>query len=160
MADAIVVLGARLRPDGSPSGAIRRRVELGVRLYQERTAPLLLMSGGGRGPTAEADVMARLAEAAGVPPAALVIEAASRNTVENASFCARLLRDRRLRRIVLVSDRVHLPRAAMLFRLAGLRVIGRAGVSARSWPAAIVAAAHELGAIPRAAVRLMRLGRR
>jgi uncharacterized SAM-binding protein YcdF (DUF218 family) len=149
-----------LRPDGTPSGTIRRRVALGIRLYQEGAATLLVMSGGGSGPAPEAEIMARLAEAAGVPRSALLVEAKSNNTVENALFCVRLLRDRGIRRIVLVSDRVHLPRAAMLFRLAGLDVVGSAGAPMSSWTAALVAVLHEMAALPRSMVRILCARRR
>ena len=75
--------------------------------------------------------MRRLALASGLPEAALLLEPRSRNTWENAEESARLLRRRGLRRVVLVSDRAHLPRAALLFRLAGLDIAGLAGARAR-----------------------------
>jgi uncharacterized SAM-binding protein YcdF (DUF218 family) len=153
-ADAIVVLGCRLAPDGRPSERLRRRVARGIELYRARRAPLLLLSGGGSGPVAEADIMRELALAAGVPAAALMLEPGSRNTVENALNTARLLRSRGISRIVLVSDQIHLPRAALLFRLAGLDVVGRAGIPTRSSGRAVAAAFYELGALPRSLVRL------
>ena len=101
---------------------------MAIRLLQEGAAPLLLLSGGGDGPVPEAEIMRRMALARGVPEAALLVEPGSRDTVENARETARLLRSRGGRSVLLVSDRAHLPRAALLFRLAGLRVAGRAGV--------------------------------
>src|SRR6476620_466179 len=72
-AEAIVVLGCRVRPDGSPSSPMRRRVALAVTLYQSGAAPLLVLSGGGA-PVSEAQAMAELARAAGVPGTALLCE--------------------------------------------------------------------------------------
>lgn len=99
--------------------------------------------------------MARLAREAGVPEAALALEPVSRNTVENARHCARLLRPRGVRRVLLVSDRAHLPRAALLFRLVGLNVIGREGVPPPSllWEAG--ALLHEIAALPLSLVRAL-----
>ena len=134
---------------------MRRRIEFGLQLYQEGAAPLLLLSGGGRGPVPEAEIMGRLAHSAGIAPEALLIETESRNTVENALFSARLLQARHIGRIVLVSDSVHLPRAALLFRLAGLRVVRRAGIPASSRIAAFVAALHEAAALPRSLARIL-----
>jgi uncharacterized SAM-binding protein YcdF (DUF218 family) len=134
---------------------LRRRIEFGIRLYQEGAAPLLLLSGGGRGPVPEAKIMGSLARGAGIAPEALLIEAESRNTVENALRSARLLQARHISRIILVSDRVHLPRAALLFRLAGLRVVGCAAVPASSRIAAFVAALHETAAFPRSLARIL-----
>jgi uncharacterized SAM-binding protein YcdF (DUF218 family) len=122
-AEAIVVLGARLLPDGSPGNALARRVATGVALYRQGAAPLLLLSGGGGHGRAEADAMAEAALAAGVPGSALLIEACSGNTVENAFLSAALLADRGLGSIVLVSERYHLFRARLLFRRAGLVVV-------------------------------------
>lgn len=93
---------------------------------------MLLLSGGGAGPEPEALVMRRAAIACGVPEAALLIEPRSRDTLGNAQETARLLQTHGWRKIVLVTDRTHLPRAALLFRLAGVRVAARSGVSSGS----------------------------
>jgi uncharacterized SAM-binding protein YcdF (DUF218 family) len=150
------VLGCRLRPDGSASLALRRRVELAVQLYRERVAPVLLLSGGCPRPVSEAEVMRALAVAAGVPDAAILVETASSNTAENAFASARLLRQRGARRVVLVSHRLHLPRARLLFRLAGLKVVGAAGVPPPSAAAAVAAALYETAAVPLSLVRAVR----
>ena len=121
-ADAIVVLGCR-----GPA-ALQRRLEIGIRLFEAGAAPLLVLSGGGSGPLPEAEIMRRAAIAHGVSETAMLVDTVSRNTVENARETARLLSARGLRSVLLVSDRVHLPRATLLFRLAGLRVAGRAAV--------------------------------
>src|SRR5260370_660777 len=61
---------------------------------------------------------------------------------------ARWLSARGLASVVLVSDRIHLPRAALLFRLAGLRVAGRAAVPARSLRRQASAILREIVALP------------
>jgi uncharacterized SAM-binding protein YcdF (DUF218 family) len=147
MADAIVVLGCGAR------SRLARRVERGVGLYRADVAPLLVLTGGGRGPEPEAAAMRRLALAAAVPEAALLIEPHSRNTWENARESARLLRLRGLRRVVLVSDRVHLPRAALLFRRAGLNVAGRVGVRPPSPLWELGAVFREIAALPKSLYR-------
>jgi uncharacterized SAM-binding protein YcdF (DUF218 family) len=149
-ADAIVVLGC-----GSLS-RLARRVERGASLYRAQRAPLLLLSGGGRGAEPEASVMRRLALAAAVPEAALILEPRSRNTWENACESARLLRPRGLVRVVLVSDRAHLPRAARLFRLAGLEVADRAGIRRPSSLLELWASLRELAALPKSLLRATR----
>lgn len=133
---------------------MRRRVALGVRLYQAEAAPYLLLAGGGA-PVAEADIMRELATAAGVPEAALICEPWSRNTAENAVHSARLLHARGLRRVVLVSHAVHLFRARLLFRLAGLAVVGSAGVPPRSVVEALAFALYEAAALPRSITRVL-----
>jgi uncharacterized SAM-binding protein YcdF (DUF218 family) len=139
-ADAIVVLGCRGR------AALIRRLDRGIELFEAGAAPLLVLSGRGRGPIAEAEFMRRAALARGVPESALLVEAVSRNTFENAREVARLLHSLELRSALLVSDRTHLPRARTLFCLAGLRVAGSAAVP--SLRRGVSAVARELAALP------------
>ena len=148
---------------GCPSAArLRRRVERGVCLWREGRAPLLLLSGGGRGPMPEALVMHRLALAAGVPQTALLIEPRSRDTLGNANKSAQLLRAHGLRSVVLVSDHTHLRRAALLFRLAGIEIAGRSGIRARSQLHQIGDSLREAAALPWSLAQSIwrRLGRR
>ena len=151
MADAIVVLGCR------GLARLTRRLDRGIRLFEEGAARLLILSGGGAGAVPEAEIMRRMALAHGLPERAMLIEPGSRNTVENACETARLLRSRGLCSVVLVSDRVHLPRAALLFRLAGLRPVGWACVPPPSagWEAG--AAIRECAALPRSLARALLL---
>lgn len=126
-----------------------------MRLYHEGAASLLLLSGGGAGPMPEAEIMRELALAQGVPKRALLVEPASRNTVENALEVAKLLRPQGRNSVLLVSDRSHLPRAALLFRLAGLRVAGWAGVRPRSLLRETGAAIRECAVLPWSLLRAL-----
>jgi uncharacterized SAM-binding protein YcdF (DUF218 family) len=120
-AQAIVVLGARVLPDGSPSSTLRARVQRGVRLHLEGTAPLLVFSGGAvTHPMPEAVVARDLAKALGVPSDACLCEPESRSTRENAERTAALLRPRGIQRVLLVSDPFHLFRATRSFWREGL----------------------------------------
>jgi uncharacterized SAM-binding protein YcdF (DUF218 family) len=123
-------------------------LEIGIRLFERGAAPMLVFSGGGHGPLPEAELMRRAAIAHGVPPTAMLVDPVSRDTFENARETARLLSARGLRSVLLVSDRVHLPRAALLFRLAGLRIAGRGAVPARSLRRQAGAILREIAALP------------
>ena len=153
--DAIVVLGC-------PSSAgLARRLDVGVRLFRQGAAPLLLVAGGGAGPVPEAQIMRRMALARGVPEAALLVEPGSSHTLGNARESARLLCSRGGRSVLLVTDRVHLPRAALLFRLAGLRIAGWAGPRPPSVWWEVRAAIRECAALPTSLARaLLRPGAR
>lgn len=118
--DVAIVLGARLRPDGSPSPALVRRVCHGVELMLAGRAGALLMTGGGRLP--EAHVMRALALASGVPAELVHVEERASNTIENALFSAPLIHAAGWRRLLVVTDSFHRPRAAYIFRRFGLPV--------------------------------------
>lgn len=123
-ADAIVVLGGGVEPDGALSSGSLSRVTQGIRLYKARLAPLIVFSGAAfdRRP-AEAEVAARLARDLGVPSEQILTETGTRTTREEAARIARQLEPRAVRRILLVSDSEHLTRAVALFERVGFEVL-------------------------------------
>lgn len=127
--DVIVVLGAAVWSRGRPSPTLNRRVRRGIELFHAGEADCLLFTGGlGRHPPAEAEVMRRIALEEGIDAGRIEIETASRNTLENAVNSAKIMSDKDWRSAVLVSDRIHLPRALLVFRSLGIKVRAR-GVS-------------------------------
>jgi len=69
------------------------------------------------------DVMKEHLEAEGVPPEAIWTESRSTTTFENALHAADILRARGIRRIALVTNGYHMPRAERCFRRVGLEVV-------------------------------------
>jgi hypothetical protein len=68
----LLILGCTVLPDGSPSSALRRRVESALQLGQSLPRVLYVPLGGARrGRPSEASVIERLLQAAGVPAAAI-----------------------------------------------------------------------------------------
>ncbi|MDX2011072.1 MAG: YdcF family protein [Myxococcaceae bacterium] len=114
--DAIVVLGARVLPDGRPSEALTARVEHAVGLHRAGLGRWLVFSGAGSGPAPEAVVAKRLALEAGAPEAACVLEADSASTFDNARRTASVLEARQVRSVWLVTDDFHVLRALAHFR--------------------------------------------
>lgn len=101
-ADAIVVLAGG-----------KGRVEEGVALFRERRADWLFLVG--------VDPMVRKADlyrpGPGDPSAEqVVLEKASRNTLENALYGRDLLLQHKVNSVLLITSRYHLKRAALLFR--------------------------------------------
>jgi uncharacterized SAM-binding protein YcdF (DUF218 family) len=126
--DAVVILGAALAGPWNPSPGLVRRVEFGARIFHESNAAVLVVSGGVvEAPPAEAEVMAELARARGVPNDRILLEPRSRNTFENAVHCGAILHARGWRSMLVVTEGFHLARALFVFRALGLPVAG-AGV--------------------------------
>lgn len=120
--DVIVVLGARVQPDGAPSPMLRERVTHAVTLFHRGLAPRLIVSGGvGDFGGSEASVGCALAVQLGVPREACVLEDQSHSTAQNAAFTAALLGTRTA---ILVTDPSHLPRARRLFARNQIAVTG------------------------------------
>jgi len=123
-APAAVVLGAGVEIDDTPTENSARRVVRAVQLYHQGLVPRVLFSTGNRSPggVSEAAAMARFAETLGVPREAILLEEGSRTTWENALYSARILRDRGIGRIILVTDPLHMRRSRETFAAQGLTV--------------------------------------
>ncbi|GAA4490893.1 YdcF family protein [Gluconacetobacter aggeris] len=122
---AIVIFGAAVRPDGTPTPTLRRRVAAAAAFGRMCAEPLFVPTGGSLdGRPAEAPVMADLLRRAGIPDTAIMIEATARDTLDSVLACSALLRARGYRGPVAVaSSAYHLPRCLVLMRLAGWRVM-------------------------------------
>ncbi len=124
--DVVIVLGASTSPSGGPTPTLRRRVVKGVRTFEETGARALLMTGGPAGSRpAEAEVMRDLARLAGAPEDRIFVETEARSTFENARRSAAVMRRHGWTRAVVVTDALHVPRALLAFRGAGVRAAGR-----------------------------------
>jgi uncharacterized SAM-binding protein YcdF (DUF218 family) len=115
-----------VRPDGSPSGTLRRRVEEAFVASGDNDAVRFLVTGGVcPHPPAEAEIMRRLLLELGVPDDRIVVEDTARNTLQSAVRCAAMLRDRAdAGAVVVCSSRYHVRRCRMLLRLNGIRAHG------------------------------------
>ncbi|MEO1328059.1 MAG: YdcF family protein [Pseudomonadota bacterium] len=156
-ADAIVVLSAGLRPDGSLDGFTAARVETGLALWRAGRAPNIVVSGGphdASGRNVAAEMAARLI-AEGAPAARIVVEGRAVSTFENARFTLMIARARGWRRLLVVTDDYHLARAGALFwywrRNNDARVVGLApapGLAAVGTGRATLAVFREILAVP------------
>lgn len=114
--DAIIVLGSPADADGNPTPHQLARVTEAVREYERGVAPRLILTGG---PAAnqyvEAEVMAKTAHAEGIPDAAIVVEPQAKDTIQNACYSVRIMRQHGWRSAEVVSSPSHLPRAGLIF---------------------------------------------
>ncbi|RPE81660.1 YdcF family protein [Vulcaniibacterium tengchongense] len=128
-ADAIVVLGGGARygwldrPDVRPEQLRSSRLAAGARAWLAGRAPIVILSGGGEGGITEARRMAAAIARLGVPESALVLEERSRDTRDNARYTAELAEQHGVHRVLLVTSALHMPRASLLFRQAGIEAI-------------------------------------
>ena len=131
---AIVVLGGSVQGASGVHGASRiteasDRLLATLRLYQAKKAALVVCSGGNApllsqaGEAPEAQVMSGLLREWGVPAEAILTESGSLDTRQNALESYALLSARGIRKILLVTSAMHMPRAAAAFRKAGFEVV-------------------------------------
>ena len=128
-AQAIVILGGTVRhyaPEygGGTLGAITlERVRYGAKLARETGLPVLV-TGGPIGDSTPLGVMMKTVLEREFQVPVRWVEAAARNTHENAVNSAAILKEAGLQRILLVSHDVHIRRARAEMEAAGLEVIG------------------------------------
>ena len=114
--DAIIVLGYPADSDGNPRPTQLARVIEAVHEYQRGVAPRLILTGGAaHNRFIEAQVMARSAEAEGIPDSAVFPEPEARDTIENACYAARIMKAHGWRSAEVVASDYQLPRAGLIF---------------------------------------------
>jgi uncharacterized SAM-binding protein YcdF (DUF218 family) len=120
-ADAIVVLGSGAHTGGELTDSSLRRLLHGIALFHRGLAPLLVVSGPpNRAGIVEARVRADLARTLGVPASAIVMVDTALTTQEEARDVAAALHARHARRVLVVSNSLHLVRSVGVFERAGL----------------------------------------
>ncbi len=113
--DTIIVLGYPANLDGTASPEQRARVLEGVREYKAGAASHLIVTGSAaHNQFVEADVMAALARAQGVPADDIVEEPQALNTIQNIYYSAEIMHAHGWSSAEVVSTPEHLPRAAMI----------------------------------------------
>lgn len=115
--DACIILGSPAKPDGSVSRMQKSRMNKAIQLYKQHRVSVLIISGGGvRNAFVEADVMADYAYKQGVPKLDVIKESAARNTYENLKNTKEVCERFNYHRVVVVTSRFHVRRAAFFVR--------------------------------------------
>lgn len=126
----IVVFGAVVRPDGSPSASLLRRARHGAAAAMAHPDAPVLCSGGvcRPGTPSEASIIARVLVEEGVPSARLLLDEASLSTLDNVEATVAQVRAGGHLSVIACSDAYHLPRIRILLALHGVRSL--------AWPCA------------------------
>jgi len=120
--DCIVVLGCLVHSDGDPSDMLEDRLRRGVALYQQGTAPKLLMSGDhGRVDYDEVDAMKQYAMDAGIASEDVFMDHAGFSTYETIYRAKEIFG---ADKIVIVTQEYHLYRALYIAKALGIEAYG------------------------------------
>ncbi|MDQ7094857.1 ElyC/SanA/YdcF family protein [Desulfosporosinus sp. PR] len=121
-ADAILVLGAYVFPDGTTSSMLTDRLNEGYELYEQGKAPKLLVSGDhGRKDYDEVNTMKNFLMNKGVPGQDIFMDHAGFSTYESV-YRARDIFE--VRKVIIVTQEYHLMRAVFLARAMRLEAYG------------------------------------
>jgi uncharacterized SAM-binding protein YcdF (DUF218 family) len=117
----LVLFGAAVRADGSPSETLARRIGYAAAAAEHDPGLTIFCSGGvGRNGPSEASVMARLL-AGSVAPQRLHLDEESGDTLASVLAATHYARANGFTAVVSCTDSYHQPRVRMLFALQGLR---------------------------------------
>lgn len=149
---AIVVLGGGNYHDAPEYGgdtvslATLERVRYAVHLQRRSGLPILVTGGAPFGGRPEGEAMKEAIER-DLGGKVKWTEAESRDTAENATYSARMLKADNVRRVALVSQVWHLPRATALFEAQGIDVVAApVGFTTRP-PAALAQVLPSVGSL-------------
>jgi uncharacterized SAM-binding protein YcdF (DUF218 family) len=131
-AEAIVVLGGATRSALPPRPGVDLseagdRVIYAAQLFRQNKAPKILLSGGridwrGTG-SPESQDMANILTSLGIPKDAILQDPESLNTYENGVNTRKILEKNNIKKVLLVTSAIHMPRSLLIFKHQKIDVI-------------------------------------
>ena len=121
-ADAVLVLGAQVKPDGSPSVMLKERLDMGIKIYQSGLTDRIIMSGDhGSDDYDEVNAMKDYAIKMGVLPEHIFMDHAGFSTYESMYRAKEIFL---AEDIIVVTQKYHLYRALYDAEAMGLEARG------------------------------------
>ena len=120
-ADAAIVLGAAVWSSGV-SPVFRERINHGIDLYRKGKVRKLIFTGGqgNSGEPTESSAARDYALQSGVPAQDILIEEKSHTTYENIRYAKQVADAHNIKRVLIVSDPLHMKRAVLMAQDVGL----------------------------------------
>jgi len=121
-ADAAIVLGAAVWSSGV-SPVFRERINHGIDLYRTGKVRKLIFTGGQGNPgePTESAAARDYALQSGVPAQDILIEEKSHTTYENIQYAKQVADAHNIKRVLIVSDPLHMKRAVLMAQDVGLK---------------------------------------
>ena len=121
-ADTVLVLGAYVLPDGTLSTMLQDRVMAGYELYENGKVPKIIVSGDhGRQDYDEVNTMKDFIKSKGVTGQDIFMDHAGFSTYESLYRARDIFQ---VKKVIIVTQRYHLPRAIFIARELGLEAYG------------------------------------
>ena len=118
----ILILGAGLKPDGTPNLMLADRLDQGIALYKRGAAPKILLSGdNGQERYDEVNAMKEYCLDQGVPMEDIFMDHAGFSTYESIHRASSIFQ---VESMIIVTQDYHLPRACYLAEKMGISYLG------------------------------------
>ena len=124
--DAVIVLGAQVRPDGTPSVQLTWRLDAAKDAWEKHHVPVVVCGAqGGDEPMPESVAMKAYLVEKGIPAEMILEDPESFNTNQNLQNAKKLLADYPdVERVLIVTSDYHVPRSLAIARDLGYEAIG------------------------------------
>ena len=125
--DAVIVLGAQVKPDGTPSVQLGWRLDCAAEVWQQKQVPIVVCGAQGKDePEPEAYAMKRYLLEKGISEDMILTDPDSFNTEQNLEHAKKLLDEypEEIRKVILVTSDYHVPRSMALAQDLGLEAEG------------------------------------
>ena len=124
--DAIIVLGAQVKPEGTPSVQLGWRLDAAYDAYQQKNVPVVVCGAQGKDePMTESEAMSRYLQGRGIPEENILQDPDSFNTRQNLKNAAKLLEGiPGVKKVLIVTSDYHVPRALALADDLGFEACG------------------------------------
>jgi uncharacterized SAM-binding protein YcdF (DUF218 family) len=123
-ADAVIVLGAKVNLDNTPSAELYYRSIEGVSMLKQNRAKYILFTGGvGLGRTAESIVGSKIAMQNGISKERILTENQSHNTFQNIEEIKPIADKYGIKSVIIVSDQYHVARGVLVAKKMGFEPI-------------------------------------
>lgn len=124
-ADVIIIMGAAVWEEETPSPALKARIDHALKLHLQGYAGKLILSGGqGTNPPTEAEVMQVALLRQGVDASLLYLEKKAANSLENLKFSRDIMAEYGFETAIIVTDPFHMKRSLLIARDLGLKATG------------------------------------
>lgn len=125
-ADVIIVLGARVMPDGELSTTLQFRIGTAYDVYAKGYSKNLIVCGaqGADEPVTEAQAMKEYLTERGVPEESIFLEDQSLNTMQNLTNAKAIMEREGFETAMIVTSNYHVERAVRLCKDAGIDAAG------------------------------------
>ena len=123
-ADIALVLGSKVELSGMPSERLKARLDKTIELYQAGWFPLVIASGGvGKEGFDEAVVMHDYLTAHGIPKDNVIMDSKGNTTFDSAQNTHRIIQQKHLKSVFVVSQYFHLPRSRLALKRTGINEV-------------------------------------
>ena len=124
--DAIIVLGAQVKKDGTPNVQLSWRLDAAYNAYSQKPVPIVVCGAQGKDePVAEANAMKQYLTEKGIPEQDIMTDPKSFNTSQNLRNAAELLKNKPdIKKVLIVTSDYHVPRSLALARDLGFEASG------------------------------------